>query len=54
MRHVILHGHIFKNAGTSFDWSLERSFGEAFVDHREDKLMREGRDKHLEAFLTEA
>lgn len=40
MRHVILHGHIFKNAGTTFDWSLSRSFGHAFLDHRDDHAMR--------------
>lgn len=44
MRQVILHGHIFKNAGTTFDWSLKKNFGDGFLDHREDKLMRtEGR-----------
>ncbi len=41
-RQIIVHGHIFKNAGTSFDWSLKRSFGEGFIDHRdrEDKYQR--------------
>lgn len=53
MRHVILHGHIFKNAGTTFDWSLSRSFGDGFVDHREDKLMRERREKHLADFVSD-
>ena len=32
--------HIFKNAGTTFDWSLRNNFGEGFLDHREDVLMR--------------
>lgn len=40
MRHILLHGHIFKNAGSTFDWSLKRSFGEGFIDHRDDKPMR--------------
>ena len=53
MRHVLLHGHIFKNAGTTLDWSLQQSFGEAFLDHREDRLMRlQGRD-HLEQLLAQ-
>ena len=41
-RHVLVHAHMFKNAGTTFDWSLKRSFGDAFVDHREDDLMKQG------------
>ena len=40
MREVLLHAHIFKNAGTTLDWSLARSFGDAFVDHRNDTQMR--------------
>lgn len=54
MRHVILHGHIFKNAGTTFDWSLERCFGEGFVDHRDDKTMRERRARHLAELVNDA
>ena len=53
MRHIIVHGHIFKNAGTSFDWSLNRAFGDRFIDHREDKLMREKKGKHLAEFVHE-
>jgi len=33
MRHVLVHAHIFKNAGTTFDFSLSRFFGHDFVDH---------------------
>jgi hypothetical protein len=44
MRPVLIHAHMFKNAGSSFDWSLQRSFGEAFVDHRDDDLMKSGAD----------
>lgn len=40
MRDVLLHGHIFKNAGTTLDWSLHRSFKKHFLEHREDKQMR--------------
>lgn len=31
MRHVILHHHIFKNAGTSFDDALRRRFGDGLA-----------------------
>ena len=41
MRQLLAHGHIFKNAGTTLDWSLQRSFGDGFLDHREDQRMRE-------------
>ena len=51
MRHIILHGHIFKNAGTTFDWSLARNFGDAFLDHRDDRAMRQQRDAHLAAVV---
>lgn len=47
MRQLILHGHIFKNAGSSFDWSLQRSFADAFLDHRDDRAMRQKQDRHL-------
>ena len=40
MRHVLLHGHIFKNAGTTLDWSLRRCFGDGFCEHRVDRDMR--------------
>lgn len=41
-RPVIVHCHLFKNAGTTLDWSLQRHFGSAFIDHREDGDMRRG------------
>jgi hypothetical protein len=31
MRHVILHHHIFKNAGTTLDFALQRQFKTAFA-----------------------
>ncbi|MDZ7785049.1 MAG: glycosyltransferase [Halioglobus sp.] len=43
-RPVLLHCHLFKNAGSSLDWSLARHFGERFVDHRDDDAMRRGAD----------
>ncbi|MDH3871112.1 MAG: hypothetical protein OEU44_02745 [Gammaproteobacteria bacterium] len=52
MRVVLAHGHIFKNAGSTFDWSLGRNFGECFVDHREDDLMRKGGAQYLEECLV--
>jgi hypothetical protein len=30
MRHIILHHHIFKNAGTTLDFALQRQFGNGF------------------------
>jgi hypothetical protein len=39
-RPVIIHCHIFKNAGTTLDWSLQRSFGYNFYEDRNDKEMR--------------
>jgi len=50
-RKVIIHKHIFKNAGTTFDWSLKNSFGTAFCDHRDDKDMQRGREAYLIDFL---
>lgn len=52
MRQIMLHGHIFKNAGSTFDWSLARYFGEAFLDHREDKLMRQRRGPYLAELIA--
>lgn len=53
MRLVITHGHIFKNAGTTFDWALRRHFGDAFCDHRDDNPMRKRGAEYLEEFLAE-
>ncbi len=41
-RPVLVHAHMFKNAGTTFDWSLRRNFGNHFVDHRADDEMKRG------------
>ncbi len=41
---ILLHAHMFKNAGTTFDDSLQRYFGNAFLDHRDDEQMRRGAD----------
>ena len=42
MRHLLLHAHMFKNAGSSFDEALQRNFADAFTDHRDDENMRRG------------
>lgn len=52
MRHIVLHGHIFKNAGSTLDWSLQRIFGDRFLDHRQDKPMRQA-GRELLAQLVE-
>jgi len=33
VRPIILHFHIFKNAGQTLDWTLEKNFRESFVLH---------------------
>lgn len=51
-RKILIHCHIFKNAGTTFDWSLQRTFGQAFIDHRDDEPMRTGAE-YLGPYLQE-
>lgn len=48
---LVLHLHLFKNAGTTLDWSLGRFFGSAFCDHRDDQLMR-GSPEYLRRYLA--
>lgn len=50
---MILHGHIFKNAGSTFDWSLQRCFGESFLDHRDDDAMRQGGAAYVARFICD-
>ena len=50
-RNVIIHCHLSKNAGTTFDSSLKRTFGSKFIDHRDDNSMREG-GSYLLHFLS--
>ena len=40
MRTVIIHCHLFKNAGTTLDWSLRRNFRRRFVEHTDNDKMR--------------
>jgi hypothetical protein len=51
-RHIILHAHMFKNAGTTLDWSLQRCFGASFTDHRDDNAMR-GNTEYLNTYIGE-
>lgn len=38
-RDILVHAHIFKNAGTTIDWILEQNFGADFSDDRNDERM---------------
>jgi len=50
-RDIILHAHIFKNAGTSFDYALKQNFGEGFIDNRDDNDIIKYKQKYLEKYL---
>ncbi len=52
-RAVIIHCHMFKNAGTTFDWSLKRFFGRSFIDHRDNEKMIKGGIDYLKGILRE-
>jgi hypothetical protein len=52
MDHVLLHCHLFKNAGTTIDWALKRSLGWGFVDHRRDRTMIRGGMRYIEKYLA--
>lgn len=52
-RTVIAHGHIFKNAGTTFDWALRKNFGEGFCDHRDDEPMDRYGASYLGQYLRD-
>jgi len=43
-RDIIIHIHIFKNGGTTFDNILRNNFGEEFIEHRDDTKLREDSD----------
>lgn len=53
-RLIILHYHIFKNAGTSFDAALSKAFGDErkFISHWDNEAMIKGRQPYLEEFLS--
>lgn len=52
VRQILLHNHLFKNAGTTIDWALKRSFGRRFCDHRDDQEMVKGGMPYVVEFLT--
>lgn len=52
MRTVIIHNHLFKNAGVTFDWSLRRNFGDRFKAHADDAKIKVDA-AYLGAYLTE-
>ena len=53
MNNVLVHAHIFKNAGTTFDFSLSNHFGDSFVDHRNDAAFLQGKNEFLLKYLSE-
>ena len=52
MRTVIIHCHLFKNAGTTLDWSLRSYFGNRFFEHTDNANMRTGA-AYLGPYLSE-
>ncbi len=50
-RNVLVHAHIFKNAGSSFDDALTDFFKQSFVDHRDDKNLIQGKMDYLVSYL---
>jgi len=50
-RTVILHAHLFKNAGTTIDWILMQNFGSNFYDHRDNMAIRGGQE-YLDSFFA--
>ena len=52
MNPILLHCHLFKNAGTTIDWALKRSLGWGFVDHRRDRAMLRGGMRYIEKYLA--
>jgi hypothetical protein len=51
IRTIIAHGHIFKNAGTTFDWSLKRNFGQDFIDHVDNEDLQPDAASYLSSFI---
>lgn len=52
-RSIILHSHIFKNAGTTFDHALEKNFLKDFIDHRDDADLVEEKQNYLTNYLRQ-
>jgi hypothetical protein len=53
MRHVIVHYHIFKNAGTTFAATLRRNFGRLYGDFDRSRYDARLTAKDLTLFLQE-
>jgi hypothetical protein len=51
-RSVIIHCHIFKNAGHTFDRALKNNFGDSFLVHRDTEKMKSGAE-YLGPFISE-
>jgi len=51
-RVVIIHNHLFKNAGTTIDFALQRNLGANFIDHWDDDNMKKG-VKYLGPYLSD-
>lgn len=49
-RTVVIHNHVFKNAGSTIDWALRNNFGSGFIDHRDDENMRKG-SEYLKRYI---
>lgn len=52
-RCIIVHVHIFKNAGSTIDSILRKNFGRHFIDHREDRAMIEGGVEYLKKIILD-
>lgn len=52
-RIVVIHNHLFKNAGSTIDWALQKNFKKYFIDHRDnDSMIRDGQ-AYLGQYLTQ-
>jgi len=51
-RTIVIHCHIFKNAGHTFDQSLKNYFGDSFLIHRDAEKMKRGA-AYLGPFISE-
>lgn len=53
IRNIIIHCHLFKNAGSTFDYSLSKSFKSGFLDYREDSKIIENPEYFYNKFFFE-
>lgn len=52
-RNILLHCHFFKNAGTSIDWALRNSFGEAFCENKQHFYSISEWNNHLQGVVKD-